>query len=298
MPGPAVSVLMPVYNAERFVGETVQSILDQTFGDFEFNIVNDGSTDGTLDVLESYARQDDRIRLVSRENRGYIASVNEVLDMARAPLLARIDGDDTAMPERFEKQVAFLEANPDVVAVGSAATIIDEDGEVMGAFDVPLTHEQIEAQHLSGNSSIHHPSVMMRHEAVRAAGPYRDEYHGCDDYDLWLRLGEQGRLANLPDRLLIKRQLMTGVVCTMYEGQSERIGRLLHEVWDRRDLEGDPPHIEYAFQGPADIYRQWGWMALKNRNRRTARKYARKAVTTEPSSIDSWRLACCAIRGH
>ena len=115
---PQISVLMPVYNAERFVAEAVQSILSQTFGDFEFIIIDDGSSDGSLEILRRFERADSRIRLSSRPNTGYTVALNEMLAMASGQFVARMDADDVAMPQRLQKQVDYLCAHPNCVVVG------------------------------------------------------------------------------------------------------------------------------------------------------------------------------------
>src|SRR6476661_6105481 len=125
---PPVSVLMPVYNAGRYVAEAVESILGQTYADFEFLIVDDGSTDRSRAILERYAARDPRIRLVSRPNTGYAAALNELLGLARGELVARMDADDVALPERLLRQVNYLRAHPEVVCVGTAVHLIDGGG--------------------------------------------------------------------------------------------------------------------------------------------------------------------------
>src|SRR5438552_5575639 len=173
MPTPAVTVLMPVYNADRFVAETVETILAQTFNDFEFLIIDDGSTDRSLEILQSYANRDPRIRLISRPNTGYVVALNEGLELARGECVARIDAADPADPRRLEFQVARMRQEPELVALGSNALAIDADGLPLGDYSVPLTHEEIEASHLQGSSAIHHPAVMLRPGAVKQVGGYR-----------------------------------------------------------------------------------------------------------------------------
>src|SRR3954469_7704719 len=167
MSAPVVTVLMPLYNAERFVAQTLDAILAQTFRDFEFLIINDGSTDRSLEILQDYARRDDRIRLISRPNTGYVPALNEGLGLARGEFIARIDADDLADPRRLELQVARLRQEPRLVALGSCASAIDEDGLPLGYYSVPLTHEEIEAHHLRGSSAIHHPAVILRPDVVK-----------------------------------------------------------------------------------------------------------------------------------
>jgi glycosyltransferase involved in cell wall biosynthesis len=289
---------MPVYNAERFVAQTVDSILAQTFRDFEFLIINDGSTDRSLEILQGYADRDDRIRLVSRPNTGYVVALNEGLDLARGEFLARIDADDLADPRRLELQVARMRAEPGLVALGSNAYAIDEHGRMLGDFSVPLTHEEIEAYHLVGSSTIHHPAAMLRPDAVKRVGGYRKELMPCEDFDLWLRLAEVGRLANLPEILLTKRLLVGSAIASNLAKQDRLVKQILDETWRRRGFEGAPRPRPSRLRGAADLYRQWGWMALKGGHLGTSRRYAARAILSRPLDKDAWRLAICSLRGR
>ncbi len=140
MPTPSISVLMPVYNTERYVAEAIESILAQTFGDFEFIIVNDGSTDDSLAILRRYEQQDQRIRLITRPNTGIVGALNDGLALARAELVARMDADDVSLPERLGKQRDFMSSHPGCVAMSTAYTIMDPDGLEM--WDVPLARSR------------------------------------------------------------------------------------------------------------------------------------------------------------
>jgi GT2 family glycosyltransferase len=203
---PAVSIAMSVYNAGRFLPEAVESMLAQTFRDYEFLILNDGSTDGSGEVVDAYAARDSRIRAIHQENRGLVASLNRLIGEARAPLIARMDGDDVSMPQRLAQQVAFLARNPDYGVVGSWATSIDESGDSCdtGGLDQPTDHEGF-LEALNGKPLLCHPSALLRTDVVRAAGGYRALYKHCEDYDLWLRLAERTRLCSLPERLILYR---------------------------------------------------------------------------------------------
>ena len=295
---PLVSVILPVYNADPFVAATVESILGQTFPDFEFIIIDDGSTDRSLSILQDYARKDKRIRLISRPNTGYVIALNEGLVAAKGELIARIDADDLSDKKRFELQVDRMKKEPDLVALGTCAFAIDGDGAPLGDYSVPLTHDEIEGAHLRGESSIHHPAVMMRMEAVMRVGCYRPPLMPCEDYDLWLRLGEVGRLANLPDRLLSKRLFAGSTVSNTLDKQERLVKQILEETWKRRKLPGSPklpPRILYT---RGDLYRQWGWMALKGGHVSTSRRYALKAVAAQPFRGAAWRLVACSLRGR
>jgi glycosyltransferase involved in cell wall biosynthesis len=126
---PLISVCMPVYNAERYVSEAIESVLSQTFKDFEFLILDDGSTDGSLAILKGHAERDPRIRLTSRPNKGLAPTLNELMDQARGEFVARMDADDVSLPERLERQADYLRKHPDCVIVGCHALVMDSDGD-------------------------------------------------------------------------------------------------------------------------------------------------------------------------
>jgi len=204
MPLPAISVAMSVYNGERFLSEAIESVLAQTWRDFELLILDDGSRDSSLQIIHHYAAIDPRIRVIARENRGLVASLNQLLAEARAPLIARMDADDICAPQRFERQIAFLAAHPDHGVVGSLTFDIGEAGEAfpLDTAEHPLSHEQF-LEHIADNGPLlAHPTVMYRRDVVLAAGGYHAAFRHCEDYDLWLRLADRTKIANLPERLL------------------------------------------------------------------------------------------------
>src|ERR1700761_935396 len=197
----AVSVVMPVYNAERFLREAVESILAQSFEEFELIAIDDGSTDGSAEVLDSYARGDARLRVMRREHAGLPATLNAGCALAQGKYIARMDADDIALPARFERQIEFLETHPRVAVLGTQLEQILEDGAHLGVSNHPLEHAEITAN-MQKFCCIHHPTVMMRATALRTLGGYREAFHGAEDHDLWLRAAEQFELANLPEILL------------------------------------------------------------------------------------------------
>jgi hypothetical protein len=204
MSDPAISVAMSVYNGERFLSEAIESVLAQTWHDFEFLILDDGSRDSSLEIIQRYAAADPRIKVIARENRGLVASLNQLLAEAQAPLVARMDADDICAPTRFERQIAFLAACPDHGVIGSLSYDIDENGEFFPLYtgEHPLTHEEF-LQHIEVNGPLlAHPTVMYRRDVVLAAGGYHAAFRHCEDYDLWLRLAHRTKIANLPERLL------------------------------------------------------------------------------------------------
>ena len=189
---------MPVYNAERYVGEAVRSILEQTFADFDFVIIDDGSTDRSTEILEQFA-SDPRIRLIRRPNTGYLRALNEGLALCQGEFIARMDADDVSLPDRLRRQIAFLDEHPECLMVGCALLRIDDDGDVLCEERLPEDHAEIEARLLEGRGAIGHPAALIRRQALVELGGYREPFYGAEDHDLWLRLAERGRLANLPE---------------------------------------------------------------------------------------------------
>lgn len=205
MTTPSVSIAMSVYNNSPYLAQAIGAMLAQTHADFEFLIVDDGSTDGSAAIIDGFAARDARIRPIHQENRGLVASLNRMLDEARAPLVARMDGDDDCHPERLARQVAFMGANPDHGAVGTQSISFDDSGNRWASPAFPTSDAELRT--LIGTRNVMcHPSVVMRRELVLAAGGYRRQFVHCEDRDLWLRLSERAMLASLPDALTYYRR--------------------------------------------------------------------------------------------
>lgn len=286
---------MAVYNAERWLAEAIESVLAQTLDDFEFLIHDDGSTDGSSAILAEYAARDSRIIVSSGENRGLVRSLNLLIDAARGELLARMDADDVCLPDRFEKQVAYLDAHPDCVVLGGGETVVDEKGRPINDLRVPLTHEEIDANNLRGVTSIRHPTVMMRREAVLRAGCYDASYRAAQDLDLWLRMAEIGRLANLDDILIRYRIHDKSISGGKRELQRDMCRRACEAVWTRRGLTG--MSFDYGDWRMADtrksrreFFLRYGWQAWNNGYRATWRHYALRSVVLAPFSRAAWSL--------
>ena len=197
---PRVTVLMPAYNAGKYIAAAIQSALDQTFADFELLIVDDGSFDDTVGVIKSFA--DDRIRLIRQEQGGVSAALNKGLQHAEGEYICRFDADDLCFPQRLARQVEFLDANPDYLLVGSDAEYISEDGEHLFNFRCAgHTHEEI-LDKLYRFCPFIHSAVMYRKEAVLQAGGYSLLAHNFEDYLLWVRLVAVGRYHNLGEALI------------------------------------------------------------------------------------------------
>ncbi|HEY2584989.1 MAG TPA: glycosyltransferase [Tepidisphaeraceae bacterium] len=303
---PLVSVLMPAYNARRYVAEAIESVLAQTYRDFEFLIIDDGSTDDTAEIVNRYAAADDRIRVLKRSNGGVGAALNAGLAEARGELVARMDSDDVCLPERFARQVEFLRETPDCVLVGCRVLLIDPDGEPLFEMtDIPTAHAEIDEKLLQVRWSIVHPTVMMRRDVVRRLGGYDNELVPVEDHDLFLRLAEVGRLANLPQVLLRYRKHPMNSVRVLADQRVKALTRVMEAAWARRGLTGrrefpailpdidrDDPRRDVKQR------RNWGWQCLRSGNMSTARKYALAGLREDPLALESWKLMYCVLRGH
>jgi glycosyltransferase involved in cell wall biosynthesis len=198
--GPAVSVVMPVRNARPFLDEAVRSVLGQTFRDFELVVLDDASEDGSAEILREWARRDARVRLVeSRRPLGLSGSSEAVVREARAPLVARMDADDVAHPERLARQLEVMRARPEVVLVGSLCEGIDAAGRRVRPRD------RWRLVRASLYPPFPHGSAMFRREAFEAVGGYREDCAGWEDQDLFLRLSRRGRVVVLPETLYFYR---------------------------------------------------------------------------------------------
>jgi len=192
---------MSVYNGQAFLAEAIESILGQTIREFEFLIIDDGSTDRTAEILAGYTSRDTRICVVRHENKGRAPSLNTGIGLAAGKYIARMDADDVAMPYRFEEQLEFMERHPEVGLLGGAAELITATGHVIKTVRPPLEDAEIKSLMLRYNAMFH-PTVVMRKEVALAAGKYRKALLDADDYDLWLRISERSRLANLGKTVL------------------------------------------------------------------------------------------------
>lgn len=202
MTEPRITVLMPVYNGERYLCDAIQSILSQTLGDFEFLIINDGSTDRSVEIINSY--RDPRIRLIHNDqNMQLIATLNKGLDMAQGEYIARMDSDDISLPERLENQVAFLDAHPEV---GICGTWIRTFGNKKGSvWNYPTDDATIRSRFIF-ESVIAHPSVMIRKDMLENADlRYNPLYKHAEDYGLWVAASKHTNFANIGKILLHHR---------------------------------------------------------------------------------------------
>ncbi|HDP69639.1 MAG TPA: glycosyltransferase [Actinobacteria bacterium] len=199
---PKVSVIMSVYNGEKYLKESAESILHQTFPDFEFIIVNDGSTDKTPEILRSF--NDERIKVINQENMGLTRSLNKAINLVRGEYVARMDADDVSFPERLEYQVKFLDENPDVGMVGTACKEIDSKGRLIGDCVFPTIDNELRKVLIKYNPFVH-ASVMIRRTVIDKAGIYDESFSSAQDYEFWFRIAKFYKIANLAQLLLVRR---------------------------------------------------------------------------------------------
>jgi hypothetical protein len=217
---PLISVLLPVRNAMPFLPETMASLRNQTFRDFEIVALDDGSTDDTPRFLASI--DDPRLRVVRLAGVGLATALNHGIGLARSALIARLDGDDVAHPDRFRLQYDFLAAHPECVALGCQSLHVNERGERVGEERYPTSPLAIRWEALF-RSPILHPGSMYRRDDVLAVGGYRQEFDVAEDYDLWTRLLKRGTLANLPQELL-RYRVHARSVCAVHKDKQVRQG--------------------------------------------------------------------------
>ncbi len=217
---PRVSVVMSVYNGERYVGEAIESILNQTFRDFEFIIVDDGSVDSTPRILASY--QDPRIRIYRQPNRGQSSALNRGIRHASGGYIARMDADDVSFPERLEREVSFLDAHREIGLVGTWCVKVDVGTGKKRVQSLPEDDIAIRKFMTVDNPFIH-SSIMVRKSVLDTVGLY-DEGLIWQDYELWVRVAKSHRMANIREPLIMRRK---------HPGSLTRTTKKSREFWER-----------------------------------------------------------------
>lgn len=246
---------MPVYNGERFLPEAIDSILNQTWVDFELLIVDDGSTDGSSEILSGYANRDKRVTLIRNEtNLGLVRTLNRGLDLTDSPYIARMDQDDISLPDRLQKQAMYLQQHPEVGVLGTNITYIDSEGRDL-KYSRPK-HNRYESPlfirwSLLWRNPIYHPTVMIRRAVLERTGfKYNPEYEAAEDYEFWARLSHHTILARLEDVTVKYRISATSMSKLQNTAQREKCGAIM-----RRELifllDSDPS--EKGFSTLTDI---------------------------------------------
>jgi glycosyltransferase involved in cell wall biosynthesis len=233
IPAPRVTVLLPVYDGEAYLREAIDSILGQTWRDLELLVIDDGSRDASRDVVASY--RDPRVRLHAHErNMGLVPTLNEGLELARGEYVARMDADDVAHPGRLARQVRYLDAQPEVAALGTA---VRNFGEVRNSWTLKTDPPAVRAR-LLFECALCHPTVMLRAAALRRHGlRYDAAYRHAEDWALWVAIADKEAAANLPEQLLRYRTHPQQVSRTENVGQLRTIRLIFAAQLERLGLE-------------------------------------------------------------
>ncbi|MBE7382498.1 MAG: glycosyltransferase [Leptolyngbya sp. SIO1E4] len=296
---PLISVIMPVYNSLRYLDFAIESILQQSFEDFELLIFDDGSTDGSRERLQQYAAKDPRIQLFLREHGGLTLLLNEGLQKSKGKFIARMDSDDIAMKNRFEIQLKFLTQNPDCVAVGSEILRIDPSGLPIGVKGQPTQHEEILHAFLNGKGGvINHPSAMFPRAALKKIGGYNRELEPAEDLDLFIRLSEVGKLANLPQVLIQYRLHCKRTTDQKRVVQLEKVQEIVRQAWLDRGLGELPDNLLKTQQilSPIESRSHWARTAMAQGYFLTGLKHSLILLARQPYSLERWKMVLRASK--
>jgi glycosyltransferase involved in cell wall biosynthesis len=294
-----VSVLMPVFNSAPYLADAVASILHQSYGDFELLIVNDGSTDGSSDILRAFARQDPKVRLIERPNRGLIDTRNQLLHEAQGELLAWMDSDDLSHHDRIGRQVAAFDSDPGLVCLGTNIRLVDPQGRDLGVEEYPDGDEAIREAQMRGGG-LRFASTMQRRSVALATGGFRHPFQMGEDFDFLLRVAERGRLGNLHDVLYVYRQHLLNTCTALGISWPETraaILQLARERFERgtdRLQRGEGIVLPVVKTGDEQrliplLLLNWSSGALRAGDRMRAIRYALASIKMSPLRTASWR---------
>lgn len=274
---PAVSVILPAFNAEKHLGEAVDSILSQTFTDFELIVVDDGSTDRTLEIVRG--NSDYRVTVISNsENLGLAKSLNVGISKARGRYIARQDADDISLPERLQKQFDYMEKHPKIAVLGTGRLTLSDDGKIR-AYRPPMESPTFED--MLKSSRIIGASVMMRKELIDEVGGYDDFFRQADDYDLWLRVMKKHPVASLREGLYVVRRNRSGI------SRSQPEQMILYRLLARNRAQGavDEAMFEQVKKNGIDSY----YAALSAKDRAFYHQRAGKRCMNYARNIEALR---------
>jgi Glycosyl transferase family 2 len=306
MKTPMVSVVMSVFNGERFLPEAIESILGQTFRDFEFIIIDDGSMDGSAAILDSYREGDTRIRVYHEKHAGLVKSLNRGCGLALGKYLGRMDADDVASPDRLALQVDFMESHAKVGVVGGTVEWIDTTGKSLGIYPYPADDREIKAG-LLYDCVLWHPTVLLRKEVFARAGGYRDGVFGAEDYDLWLRIADHFQLANI-QAVVLKYRIHPYQV-SMQKRVQQTLGTLASQIAAKRRKHGLLDPLDDVEEITPDALEAWGIPIAEQRSRlmsdwrrwirlmymageySTALSAATEVLQTGNEDVERWQVA-------
>lgn len=284
---PLVSVVMSVYNDESYVAKSIDSILNQTFEDFEFIIVDDGSTDGTRDVIDRY--NDDRIFLIeNKENIGLTRSLNNALEHSSGRYVARQDADDISRIDRLERQLSYLDRHPSVAMVGSGAILVDETGNRLER-RIPVMEPTLED--LLQKNRFVHGSVLLRSDVLEEVGGYDEYFETVQDYDLWLRIADRYPVRNHPAPLYSLRVHDESIYITkleqslLYEQYArdkilDEVSEVAQEIVESRSIEKYRDYLDDGIW--ANLQRSVAVSSLRYGDKNAAAKACRSAIRIAP----------------
>ena len=315
---PRIAVVLPVYNGEKYLAEAIRSVLAQTFEDFELVAIDDGSSDRTAEILSAFS--DSRLRVIRfPEHRGLVEALNCGIRESRSELIARMDADDICLPRRFERQVAFLDAHPQVALCGTWTRQFGNGAR--GILHLPAESKQIRAQLFFGGA-IDHPSIMMRRAFLERHGlAYDEKFRHVEDFDFFIRAAELAPLANLPEVLLRTREHDNNVSRVYRKEQVQAEARLfarqLRSLIPDATQEQEDFHVRIATEAveASDLARVDQWLLhLDQVNRESARydpgafrhelqrrSYALHAYTIPaglPVLMSYWKSPLAGIHGN
>jgi hypothetical protein len=295
---PLISVILPIYNGSAYARQAIESILNQTERNFELLLCDDGSTDGSLEIQQKLAKSDSRIRLFQTQRTKLFGVCNKMLAEARGEFLARMDHDDLSAPQRFEEEIALLRSDAQLAVVGTWLYIIDPQGRRICNYFPPTDDANLQELCLNGHCPINEPSSMMRTELVRKVGGWRTDIGVCGDVDLWLKLGEVGKLGMVPKPLQYYRYHPESQSHKAgAEGRQAVLTKICQEAMQRRNITGRIPRPPVWPPLPCERHQQflqYGWWAFHHGDRATATLYGWRAVREKPTSLEGWRLLACA----
>ena len=279
---PTVSVITSVYNGEKYLREAVESILCQTHTDLEFIVINDGSSDRSEAILKEFSARDKRMRVITKSNEGLTKALNHALRVCRGAYIARFDADDISLPSRLERQVTAIDTDGNLVLVGSEVELITADGIPLGKRGHAHHHEEIRRRLLLGDGgALTHSAVIMRRESLESISGYDERFPVAQDLDLYLRLSEIGRVANLPETLLLWRQHEQSINATQFHLWKDMKRRALENTIVRTGPKNFAAQLLYAPGKPAQHI---GFVA------------AARTATSRGRGISAIRLYLRAIR--
>ncbi|CAH1553005.1 glycosyltransferase [Vibrio rotiferianus] len=257
MNNPLVSIILPVFNAERYISQTLESLIEQTYDNYELIILDDGSNDNSLSIIKSFATRSGKVKVISRENKGLIASLNELLSLCQGQYIARADADDIYIQDRIEKQVKYLQSNPDIAVVGTSYNHISENGTYLSSRRQLIHPESLQVSVLFG-SPLAHPTVMINKSICGKDLYYDNDYPYAEDYELWIRLIHKCnyKIANISENLVNYRVHGNSVSSQFMEEQSASMVKALLNTEKFRSIKNRlPKYIDKSsLISPYDFY--------------------------------------------